>query len=322
MHRAPLSLGFLLLLAGCASTPAVPAPRAEQRPEAPEAPEVIEVAITVDDLPRHGPELPGHEPLAITQTLLAAFQRHGVPRVYGFVNGAKAEESPAERAVLEAWVAAGHPLGNHQWTHADLHKVSPAEFVDGVRRNEALLQALQPQVSEAVWKTFRYPYLHEGNTLPDRDAVRAHLAGSGYRVAQVTIDPYDWAYNDAYARCVAKGSTEVAAALRKQFLSEARAKLRWAVAMSRGLLGRPMRHVLLLHLGMVDAATVEELLSDYERLGVRWVPLERVMEDPVYAENPNQTFGGMFLFQLARARGITPPPPPLTPTALIDTLCR
>jgi peptidoglycan-N-acetylglucosamine deacetylase len=198
----------------------------------------------------------------------------------------------------------------------------PAQGVDGVRLNDALLQALQPRASEAVWKTFRYPYLHEGNTLADRDAVRAQLAGAGYRVAQVTVDPYDWAYNDAYARCVEKGATEVADALRKQFLSEARAKLRWSVAMSQGLLGRPMRHVLLLHLGMVDAATVEELLSDYERLGVRWVPLERVLEDPVYAENPNVTFGGMFLFQLSRARGVTPPPPPLTPTALIDTLCR
>lgn len=317
MRRSPFRLGLLLLLSGCASTPAVPEPRAEPRTV---APEVIEVAITVDDLPRHGPELPGHEPLAITRTLLEAFQRHGVPRVYGFVNGEKA--GPLERAVLEAWVAAGHPLGNHQWTHADLHKVPAAEFIDGVRRNEALLRELQPQATEAVWKTFRYPYLHEGNTLPDRDAVRAHLAGAGYRVAQVTVDPYDWAYNDAYARCLAKGAPEAAAALRKQFLSEARAKLRWATTVSRSLLGRPMRHVLLLHLGMVDAAAVEELLSDYERLGVRWVPLERVLEDPVYAENPNVTFGGMFLFQLARARGVTPPPPPLTPTALIDALCR
>jgi peptidoglycan-N-acetylglucosamine deacetylase len=224
--------------------------------------------------------------------------------------------------VLEAWVSAGHPLGTHQWSHADLNDGAVSSFLDGVARNEPLLRALQPSASESTWRVFRYPFLHEGNTLADRDAVRAHLKTAGYRVAQVTVDPYDWAYDAVYARCLAKGDAGGAAALRTQFLAEARAKLRWSVAVGRALEGRPVRHVLLLHLGHLDADAVDQLLSDYERLGVRWVTLAHAQEDAIYARNPNVLEGGAYLFQLAEMQGVVLPPAPASPSALIDVLCK
>jgi peptidoglycan/xylan/chitin deacetylase (PgdA/CDA1 family) len=309
-------VALLALLTGCAAS----RPDAVQpKPEAP--PPVIEVAITVDDLPQHGPLVPGREPASLARALLDAFARHRVPRVYGFLNGARLEARPEDRAVLEAWVAAGHPLGNHQWAHQDLNAVASADFIEGIRRNEPLLAALQPQAPARDWKVFRYPYLREGLELAERDRVRAHLVREGYRIAHVTVDPYDWAYNVPYARCLAQGAAPTLEALRRQFLAEARAKLRAAVATSRALLGRPIPHVLLLHLGAVDADAVEQLLSDYERLGVRWVPLERVLEDPAYAEDPHVPYGGVFHFQLAEARGVSLPPPPLTPTHLLEVTC-
>ena len=257
----------------------------------------------------------------MARALLETLRRHGVPQAYGFLNGAKLQAHPEDRAVLEAWVAAGQPLGNHTWAHGDLSRLPAAEFNASIDANEPLLRALQPQAPERTWRWFRYPFLHEGLELPVRDAVRAHLARRGYRIAQVTIDPYDWAYNVPYARCLLAGDTLRQEALRKAFLAEARAKLRWSVSQAQAVLGRPMRHVLLLHLGLLDADTLEQLLADYERLGVRWVTLEHAHEDPAYAQNPNVTYGGMFLFQLAEARGVLPPPRPLSPDALHETTC-
>ena len=51
------------------------------------------------------------------------------------------------------------------------------------------------------WRWFRYPYLHEGDTLEKRRAVRAFLPTSGYRIAQTTLDFEDYLWNSAHARC-------------------------------------------------------------------------------------------------------------------------
>src|SRR5690348_2211425 len=63
----------------------------------------IAVAVTVDDLPRNGPDIPGLSRLAIHQKLLRAFAEHRLPPVYGFVNGGKLREHPEDRAALAAW---------------------------------------------------------------------------------------------------------------------------------------------------------------------------------------------------------------------------
>src|SRR5689334_17066955 len=112
----------------------------------------FEMAVTVDDLPRHGPELPGKKPLDVAKALLEVFKRHGVPRVYGFVNGGK-----GDRAVLEAWVKAGQPLGNHAWSHPDLETMPAPDFIAEIDRSVPLLDALWPNPKP---RYFRYPYLH------------------------------------------------------------------------------------------------------------------------------------------------------------------
>jgi peptidoglycan/xylan/chitin deacetylase (PgdA/CDA1 family) len=168
---------------------------------------------------------------------------------------------------------------------------------------------------------FRYPFLHEGADLETRRTVRASLHESGYRIAPVTIDPYDWAYGDAYERCLERGLRTEAAAIRAAFLAEARAKLRWAMAEAEHIVNRPVRHVLLIHLGAIDADTIEELLTAYEQAGVHWITLDRALADPIYDEDPNVPGGGMFLFQLAEAKGVMPPPQPAAPGKLLETMC-
>jgi peptidoglycan/xylan/chitin deacetylase (PgdA/CDA1 family) len=302
----PKALLLTLVALGCAGRP---------KPIADKTQQPIEVAVTVDDLPRHDS---GRPPPEIAKTLLDAFARHRIRQVYGFVNGKKLQDHPEDRAVLEAWLAAGHPLGNHTWAHGDIAKIPLDEYLAGIDRNEPLLSELQPSGR----KVFRYPFLREGVTVETRRAVRAHLATRGYRIAEVTIDPFDWAYNPAYIRCTDISRADDAAALRASLLSEARAKLRWANAEARVIVGRPIRHVLLLHLGTIDADTIEDMLTDYERLGVRWISFDEAMTDPVYAGDPDVADEGMFLFQLFDAKGVTPPPPPLPPSALLKVICR
>jgi hypothetical protein len=104
-----------LLMAAWASTAACGASaRGREPPQMPRRPaaDPIAVAVTVDDLPVHGPTPPGVDRLAMTERLLAAFAAHRLPPVHGFANGKRVDDDPATEAVLRRWVAAGHQLGN------------------------------------------------------------------------------------------------------------------------------------------------------------------------------------------------------------------
>jgi peptidoglycan/xylan/chitin deacetylase (PgdA/CDA1 family) len=101
--------------------------------------------------------------------------------------------------ILRMWVEAGLRVGNHTFAHPNLNRVSAADYIGDIERNEAMLV----EVAGPLWgRVFRYPYLHEGDTLQKRRAVRRWLAAQGYQIAQVTVYFDDWAWNDAYARCV------------------------------------------------------------------------------------------------------------------------
>jgi peptidoglycan/xylan/chitin deacetylase (PgdA/CDA1 family) len=310
-------LAVALTLAGCASRP-------KSTPPATSAPssQAIEVALTIDDLPRHGPALAGKAPARIAETLLAAFRRHRIPEVYGFVNAGLLAKNPEDRAVLDAWLAAGHPLGNHTYTHADLHDVGVANFIREIDQNQSFLAALQPNHPREPWKDFRYPYLHEGKDLKTRAEIRAHLAARGARIAQTTIVPADWDYNEAYVRCQTQGNAAASADILARFLDEARAKLHWSTTQATAIAGRPIRQILLLHLGVIDADAIETLLTDYETQGARWITLAEANTDPIYTGDLAIPNGGNYIRQLYASRGQSPAPAPHTPTEHLQTLCR
>ena len=120
------------------------------------------------------------------------------------------------RRRLKIWAAA-EPFGNHTYGHLNLN-TNPAEaFEREIDENEPALELLAAK--DANWHWLRYPFLHEGETVEKRRAVRAYLQAHGYRVAQVTLDWEDYLWNSAYARCVAKNDAQSIAWLKSSYLS-------------------------------------------------------------------------------------------------------
>jgi peptidoglycan/xylan/chitin deacetylase (PgdA/CDA1 family) len=286
----------------------------------------VPIALTFDDLPAHGPTLPGQSYLDIHRQILDTLSAHHVPRVYGFINGAGIETHADGRQVLELWRDAGHPLGNHTWSHPDIGQVGAAAAIREIDRNDQLLAELMGDSPEArhARRVFRYPFLHQGRDRQTLDAVRAHLAEQGYRIAEVSVDFGDWAYNGPFARCSAAHADSTIATLRWNYTHRGLEFLDWSQAASRVIWGRQIPHIVLLHSGAFDAVMLDELLTSYEQKGARWITLDEALADPAYQEDvrvpsPNQ---GTLLEQRIERDAPATPPYHIQSDTLLRHICR
>ncbi len=270
----------------------------------------VPLAITVDDLPAHGPLPPGVSRLDIARETIRALKAAGVI-ASGFVNGSfGAEEADAPR-VLDAWRAARLPLGNHGFSHLNLDEVGAAAFIADLDRNEALVTG-QP-------RRFRYPFLAEGRDPAARDAVRTALAARHYTIAAVTMSFDDYAYNAPYVRCLAQGDADAVRALEVRYLASARADGQRARAISRAVLGREVPQVLLLHIGAFGARMLPRLLDQYRADGFRFVSLDKAQADGFYAAtDPAMPGPSPTMEAVARQMAVPPPARPAIPG---DEIC-
>ncbi|MBB5716686.1 GDSL-type esterase/lipase family protein [Sphingomonas aerophila] len=236
------------------------------------------LAITVDDMPAHGPLPAGLTRLSVAQQAIAAFRAHGVP-AFGFVNGKFGEGVADADAVLDAWRAAGLPLGNHSYSHDNLAEKDLATFQADVVRNEPIIAR---RMTGADWHWFRYPFLSEGDTPAKRDDFRRFLASRRYKVAAVSSSFADYDFNPVYARCMAKENAAGVAQLEDIYLSAAATEAWRERARLNAAAGREVPQVLLMHIGAFTARMLPRLLDLYAAMGFRFVPLAEAERDPAY----------------------------------------
>ncbi len=238
------------------------------------------IAITFDDIPAHGPLIPGQTRVDVIRAITGALAAAKAP-AFGFLNAGFGLDAPDDAAkAIAAWRAAGLPLGNHTYSHANLDKVGAAAFSADVVLNEAPLAAAAKGTD---WHWFRYPFLSEGSTPAVRDAARADLRARGYRAAAVTISFNDFSWNPVYAACSAKRDAGAIAKLEASFLRDARAEALAARARAKAQVGRDIPYVLLMHVGAFDARMLPKLLALYREMGFRFVTLPEAEADPYYA---------------------------------------
>lgn len=280
-----------------------------------------QMAITFDDLPAHSALPPGVTRLEIAQKIIAGLKEAGAPPVYGFVNGKRFEDTPDVTGVLEAWRAAGNPLGNHTWSHMDLNKNTMEAWEADLLKDEPVLAKASRPGDD--WHWLRFPFLAEGNTPEKRSAARVFLKDHGYRIAAVTMSFGDYAWNEPYARCAAKGDTTAIAQLKQSYLAAAKQDVTYRRALAQAAFGHEIPYVLLMHLGAIDAELLPQLLALYKQAGFRFVTLEQAESDPFYANDLNLTLPGEPDNLEAAAKGKASPwPKPATLPADLNTMCR
>lgn len=278
------------------------------------------VALTFDDLPAAGSLPPGRNRAEIAATLASELKANGLEGTYGFVNAVKLANDVDAQQALRTWVNAGMNVGNHTWSHMSLTDHTAEAFENEIALNEP---ALAQYAGTRDWHWFRYPFLWEGDTLEKRRQVRAYLKDHGYRVAQVTLDFEDYAWNDAYARCSAKPDDAAIAWLRKSYLETAKEYVRLGREEQRIVFGHETPNVMLLHATAFTTLMLPDLMDLLRKEGFRFAALPEVEQDPTYAQDPDAAlkYGGTLPDQFMDSRHLPYPAFKPKPFDKLKNLC-
>jgi peptidoglycan/xylan/chitin deacetylase (PgdA/CDA1 family) len=175
-------------------------------------------------------------------------------------------------------------LGNHGYGHLDLAITAEKAYIADIEKNELLLEQLMGQ---GDYRYYRYPFLSEGETKAKRDSVRAFLQENHYKIAEVTVDFFEYQWNDPYVRCLNRHKEEELRWLTDNYLQQAENALVIASLLSNQLYHREIKHVLLLHMNAFTAEMLDDLLTHYEQQGVTFISLGEALSDKAYQFNPD-----------------------------------
>jgi peptidoglycan/xylan/chitin deacetylase (PgdA/CDA1 family) len=246
-----------------------------------------EVAVTFDDLPAVPASIPLERQRTLTRDLLRSIKTYNVPAI-GFVNEGKLGGEPAKAKLLEQWLDAGYELGNHTFSHPDLHRIDVAEYERDIEKGERVIRPLlQKRGRELRW--FRHPFLHTGTSLDTKRRIETFLSKRGVRVAPVTLDNSEWIFARAYENAIAKGDVKLKDRLGREYIAYMDRKLAYFEQQSLALFGRNIRHTLLVHANALNADWFDELAESMRKRGYTFISIDRALADPAYASADTYT---------------------------------
>lgn len=231
--------------------------------------------------------------------LLAGLEQQGVTAM---VFPSLARTGQAGLDLIRDWAAAGHAVGNHTSRHRSLSsaQVTLEDFITDVEEADARIRSLPGFVP-----MLRFPYLKEGNTAEKRDGIRRWMEEHGYRPAAVSIDASDWYYNQQYLAFMEQNLPGKAAQVQKAYVEHLLDRATYYDGLARQTLGRSPRHVMLLHVSALNAASVGEIIEGFRERGWKFVPPASAFSDPLYALQPDTLPAGeSIVWALARQQGI------------------
>jgi len=257
------------------------------------------MAITFDDLPKSAGVEDIDGARRTTDSILRVLKAHKAPAV-AFVNEGKLYDGPsmvADRAaLLQSWIDAGVPLGNHTYGHVDINEVPLEKYQQDVIRGERTITRLMRGKPGPV-RWFRHPYTHTGPTADIKAGLDKFLKARGYRIAPFTIENSDWLFSTAYARAKAAGDEAQVTRVRDAYLAYNDTMLDWDETLAKDDFGRDIPQILLIHSNDLHTDVLDALLAKFEQRGYRWVTLAEAMKDPAY-QTPDEfiaTYGPSWL---------------------------
>jgi peptidoglycan-N-acetylglucosamine deacetylase len=246
------------------------------------------IALTFDDLPvseiGQDPQPEYTEKAAtITKKILGVLHKHHAPAI-GFVNEIKLN-TPGARdfycGLLMEWLAEGHLLGNHGYSHLEFAQTSLQSYEDDFLRGDVITPLLLQYRGTAV-RYFRYPYNDTGDTAAKKQEFLTFLAAHGYKPAPMTFENDDWMYAVLYEDAVTKNDSIAKANLRKAYLDESEQHISFIESSSQASFHRQIPQIADLHVNRLSADVLDDLLTLFENHGYTFIALPDALSDPAY----------------------------------------
>ncbi|HVF50782.1 MAG TPA: polysaccharide deacetylase family protein [Pyrinomonadaceae bacterium] len=279
---ADLSMSLVALGIGKAS----PLSFAAKRPQ---------VAVTLDDFVVF--DTPLLSKTARNEALLAALRKHKLQAAM-FVAGRYVDKE-SNMDLVRRWDAEGHMIANHTYSHSHYPDADFQKFTADILRNEALLKPL-PRFR----KFLRFPYLKEGDTAQQRDRIRAFMRQHGYRNGHVTIDASDWYVDERLRQRLKENERADIKPYRDFYLSHIWERAAYYEDLSQKVLGRSVKHTLLLHHNLLNGLFLGDVLQMFRDKGWQLLNAEEAYTDPVFSRSPNiAPAGESLVWALAKETG-------------------
>ena len=253
------------------------------------------IAFTFDDVPRGRGAF--FTPDERTKRLIAGLHKAGikqaafylVPGQIGHDDGICGEQR------IAAYVAAGHVIADHSFTHPHLNELSAADYMSNVDKAEAWLKG---RVGRRPW--FRYPFLDEGGDDKAKvAAVRSALKERGLRNGYATVDGSDWNIEGRAADAVKGGKKIDMDALRNLYVETMVGAADFADQLSQKTWGRQPAQVIVLHETDVAALFIADLAAALRKDGWTIITADEAYSDPISELAPNVPYANGTMVELA-----------------------
>jgi hypothetical protein len=231
------------------------------------------------------------------KSILKTLDSHSIKAAL-FVVGRNLEHDEGKQ-LLTDWDNSGHLIGNHTYSHQNLHspEITVEEYTNDILRAERVLTKYKQ-----FQKYFRFPALREGDTIAKRDGVRDFLAKANYRVGHVTIDTDDWIITSQLTERVKSNPSANINAYRDFYLAHMFDRAQYYDSLSNQVLGRSVKHTILVHYNLLNGLFLDDLISMFKSKGWQFIDAAEAFTDPVFAEKPNVLPAGQsIIWGLAKA---------------------
>ncbi len=242
-------------------------------PTYPQEADMPEIALSLDDAPMPGTIL--FSGMDKTKAIIQKLAQVNSPSVGIFALGIHAEGSQ-NRQRLRMYGEAGHIIANHTYHHYCLNNVKSQVFIEDIRKAHQALSTL-PNFRPL----FRFPYLCEGKDIPQRQEAMQAIKAMGYQEGYVTVSNHDYYINKLLLRAVKAGKRVDYEKLKKVYITILWDCIKTYDQLSRKVLNRKVKHVLLLHENDLAALFINELITYIRQQGWKVISIEEAYQDPI-----------------------------------------
>jgi peptidoglycan-N-acetylglucosamine deacetylase len=254
------------------------------------------LALTFDD----GPNMADKIGLSAAERNFAILRQLADAHVKSILFVTRTDNNEERNDLIREWGKEGHQIANHTASHADFQEVSLADFEQELLTCDTAIHDMP-----GFTPRFRFPYLHEGNTAEKRDGFRVFLDSTGYKTGLVSVDASDWYYSQRLSARLKSNSDADRLPYKDAYLRHLYARALYYDQLSRTVLGRSVKHVLLLHHNLINALFLRDVIQMFRDKGWKIIDSETAFQDPVYATRPNILPAGQsILWALAKQKGI------------------